>query len=59
MKHIKDVTINENKVTLRFQDRDRYGYITARQQITLSKREFEKALRDAGVTVPWHQVRDV
>lgn len=59
MKSIKDITVDpkRNRVTLRFVERDHRGTVVARQQITISKREFESALRTAEMTIPWQDVR--
>lgn len=59
-KHIKDITINPktDRVTLRFETRDSWG-IVGRNQITVARREFEDAMREAGIIVPWQDASRV
>lgn len=54
--HIQDITIKDGKVKMRFVKRNSWGTIESRQQITIPKWEFERAMREAEVTVPWKDV---
>lgn len=53
---IKSIELGEHKVKLVFEDRDIYGYLKERQQKTFRRRQFEAALRNAKVVVPWDEV---
>lgn len=54
MKTLK-VTLNATgTVTLRIKERwGSYGPIRNQWQVTFTRREFERALRDAEITIPW------
>lgn len=54
-KEIDKVLVTDTKVTLKIVFRDAWG-IYKRQQMTFSRRQFEVAMRDAQVTVPWNRV---
>lgn len=58
MKEIHSVTVDENRdrVTLVVVERDSWGAIRGRKQMTFRKRQFESALRTAEMTVPWQDV---
>lgn len=56
MKEIKSIEIKGDKVTLVVQDRDSWGTVRDRRQMTFRRRHFEKALMDADITVPWKAV---
>lgn len=53
MKQIHKVVVKPGKVTLTIVERDYWGAIKKRQQMTFTKRHFDKALSDAEITVPW------
>lgn len=56
MKEVNRVRIKGDRVTLTVVDRDSWGTIRSRRQMTFRRRAFERALRDAEVTVPWTEV---
>ena len=56
MKRLEKVDVRGDKVTLVFEDRDKWGRLRRRQQITINRRNLEFALRKAEMTVPWQEV---
>ena len=58
MKEIRSVTVDEkrDRVTIVVVDRDSWGSIRSRKQMTFRKRGFESALRVAEMTIPWQDV---
>jgi len=51
------VTLTEtDRVRLEIEFRDSWGQVQKRQQVSFSRRVFERALRDADITVPWSAV---
>ena len=58
MKEIHSVTVDEkrDRVTLVVIERDSWGTIRDRKQMTFRKRQFESSLRIAEMTVPWQDV---
>ena len=56
MKKIKSIEIKKDKVKIVVEDRDLYGTVRRRQQMTFGRRHFETALQNADITVPWKAV---
>jgi hypothetical protein len=56
----KELTVSadltKDTVRLVIVERSRWGHVTKRTQHTFRRRAFERALREAGITVPWHRV---
>ena len=58
MKEIHSIEIRGDRVRVKVHDRDAtWGWIRNRQQMTFRRRQFEQALRDAEIVVPWDQVK--
>lgn len=57
MKFVRKITLNPSgTVTLFVVERwGRYGPIRDSRRLTFERRDFERALRQAEVTVPWDQ----
>lgn len=56
-KEIKSITLKDKKVTMVFQERNSWGTIVGKQQITISRWALERALREAEITVPWDRAQ--
>lgn len=52
-----EIQMEGDKAVLRLSWRNSWGTKDRKQQITVSKRELERALRVAKVTVPWDEAR--
>jgi sporulation protein YlmC with PRC-barrel domain len=59
MKQIRDITVDpqRGRVTMRFVERNYQGFVMARSQVTVDRAEFERAVREAGMIVPWDEVK--
>lgn len=57
MKEVKSIEVRRDRVKIEVVERDRWGAIRHRQQLTFHRRGFENALRAAEMTVPWEEVR--
>lgn len=57
MKEIDKINIRADKVTIVVVERDMWGGVRKRQQMTFRRRQFESALRTAEITVPWQEVK--
>lgn len=54
---VKSVQLNGDKVTFKFEDRASWGFVRERRQMTFRRRQFELALQQAEITVPWTDVK--
>lgn len=50
---IKSITVRGDRVTLQLEWTGYRGHIDRRQQITVSRHEFERALDGTVVEIPW------
>ena len=56
-KEIDKVEVTDTKVKLVVVDRDGWGSVRRRQQMTFNRRHFEHAMARAGILVPWSRVK--
>lgn len=56
-REINKVEVTDTKVKIVVVERNYWGSIVRRQQMTFKRRHFEQAMANAGITVPWSRVR--